>query len=335
MKTAILIILILLFGSIKTNAQFNNHKFTQYVQPFSYLSQPKHLLHDTLWYGSSYYNTLYGGTLVKPLLVFYTDTFLYWNFELALGTITLYNKQPYNTVTFDFCKCRIREINKQPPFASEINYQYDSIIGAHQFEYRNVGVVDTLDRLAGAVNMQIWFYNNGVIEYHFGQNESNTLGFLNMKFFRFGSFYWRQTDTSSLAYVSILTEDPLSPTHLRLDFDAYRDLALANKVHINGFPPEGTVYRFSPPATGLNDKHTKFVPPILSPNPAQTQLQIQFDYPNNVNRIVAIDSKGARTILDFDIQNQTLFVQSLTNGLYVLEMETDAGVITSRLLIQR
>ncbi len=280
-----------LYSINQSHAQFNTYEFTKLIQPYHNLINGKNILSDTFWYSKSYpLNSLLGEPEIQPLLLYYNDTFEYWNLDLKTGTLVLYNRKLDNSLDVATCACRLRESNQIPPYKSEINYKYDSIVQAHQFEFKDIGLIDTLENLVGNLNMQIWFYQNRIIEYHFGNCLFNESMLTRKKFFNFGTQYWKKKDTTANVYFNLLTGNPNQPIYLNVAEPAYRERVNTDQVHINGFPDSGTVYRLSVPLLGIGDFSIQRGN-YISPNPFGTELNFSINT-SNFKQMVVTNSMG-------------------------------------------
>jgi hypothetical protein len=124
----------------------------------------------------------------------------------------------------------------------------------------------------------------------------------------------------------MLTGDPSSP--VMEEMTSFDDLQL-----LQGNPPEGTIYRFSRNTTGT----TEIQNPLsfsLYPNPVKDYLRVEIENDEiEVEAISILDNYGRLVKLAEANANQ-IDVSDLVSGVYVVQITTDKGLSTQKLIIE-
>jgi len=215
---------------------------------------------------------------------------------------------------------------------SPISFKLEGEAGSQIFklEWNNVGFVEE-ETLQDFMNFQLWLYEEGnIVEYRYGPNEINdpNSSFEDLDGIQVALLPLLTAEGGEpLEDAYVLSGDPLNPDFIVLsttdDFDN------AENISLTGAIPDGTVYRFSPEALGIDNAEGESIGFKMFPNPA--------------NEILTIDSKGVdyeleiynisgQRVMKSDSSQNTHNISNLSNGVYVVKIESETGVDTKRLI---
>ncbi|MFA7381171.1 MAG: T9SS type A sorting domain-containing protein [Bacteroidia bacterium] len=195
---------------------------------------------------------------------------------------------------------------------STISYLIDSSQSANKIlklEFKNMGILNGDSN--SVVNAQIWLYENGNIEIHFGKQKlKNETAFKN-----FGIVY--DDDISQYSSSLMLKGNPLMPSTV----DSKADYGL--------FPNpsnENMVYRFVRNLTFTNTSEINYSALEISPNPASNFIQYHLPANEVANRVSIYNTTGL-TIKDFNIlqmhDKTYISIDKMSRGIYYILIYTD------------
>lgn len=170
-------------------------------------------------------------------------------------------------------------------------------------------------------NFQLWFYQNGVMEVHFGdiQIDDNPI-------YSPGIGFWCYTeegiDTTGRCGPHMGIANPLDEDIAIGLEGAYNDFEIIedNYAILTVLPPQGWVIRFIPQTVGTSEPYT-YKPLFISPNPAIDFIKIPF----SLATVLISDGMG-KTVFHGVIQNKVLDVSSFPSGLYYLKLTIEDTV---------
>lgn len=167
------------------------------------------------------------------------------------------------------------------------------------------------------VNFQLWLYeNNDDIEIHFGpQSVSNPLlsfdGMpgpdillipnMNLNNFLFGANYYCLGGQPSNP--SFLSHAPNAPLR-----------------YMNGSIPNGTIYRFSPLQTAIDDPYKDEIWTVY-PTPADEFIYLKSSEVTIPGNELIIRDVSGRVVLSKELINHRVSVENLKSGFYILELK--------------
>jgi hypothetical protein len=165
------------------------------------------------------------------------------------------------------------------------------------------------------LNFQLWFFENGVIEVHFGEmNLEHSPNYVP------GEGFYRISgpgDTILLGpHMSI--SHPLDENYAIGLAGAYNDYEVVQdgSAILTVLPPEGWIIRFIPESVGVFD--TKAEPIEISPNPTTTYIKM----PDDAEKLMIADVTG-RIVFEGDSKDERLDVSSLNPGIYFVRAIVD------------
>ncbi len=214
----------------------------------------------------------------------------------------------------------LRERNNEPPHVSPINYSITGQAGGRilKLEWRNAGLVDD-ETENDFMNIQLWLYEaSGVVELRYGPSSvTNPDVFIPGAN---GPLVGMYDDNPANGYY--LSGDPANPTVG--PFPPFPAL--------NGVPPEGTVYRFTPATSSVASLQSAGYQ--VYPNPCNDWLRVEHTQQIKAGTLRITDISG-RTVLsqqyDTDQQIQ-LSTNQLHPGMYILELRTDQERLQSKVI---
>ncbi|NVK29196.1 MAG: T9SS type A sorting domain-containing protein [Flavobacteriia bacterium] len=195
-----------------------------------------------------------------------------------------------------------------------------------KFEWRNAGFYDEMawGTNNNYVNVQVWLYENGTIEYHYGPNQVSSD--FNDTLYSYSSL------VSGLAKFNNSTFE-VEDMHLLRGNSASPNM-VDSVDQVTSWPANGTVYKFALPGVGIEDQQTITVK--LYPNPAINELRVQAE-PNQVFDVVLLDMSG-QVVKRGELSSQTaMSIAELPAGVYLTKLiERGTGESqTLRLVIQQ
>lgn len=177
----------------------------------------------------------------------------------------------------------------------------------------------SVDEFDSYINFQLWFYEDGVMEVHFGD-----INLDNSPNYRPGEgFYFTFVDGTEMnSGPEMGVRHPLDgedQTWLEGDWNNY---IVRNGVgYLTTLPPKGFVIRFSKKSSGTNDKVS--FPLSIYPNPTDDLLT--FNYDGKIKKTI-IKSIGGENIKVIEEDIKTINTVMLHKGMYILEIHTSEGL---------
>ncbi|MFN5024535.1 MAG: T9SS type A sorting domain-containing protein [Bacteroidota bacterium] len=225
-----------------------------------------------------------------------------------------------------FAPLWLKEPSDVPPFLSKFSYVIDTVgsISIFKGQYSNYGVCDRNYTLRGTLNMQIWLYENGVIEWRFGQITANDTLRRNYSTTRFKLManYTNNVQQFTTTYAMFGPFDsPKGVFGYGGFLSDYADSGLSVFP-----PPAGTVYRLYP--KNLTSVQTTLPNEELSlyPNPAQDKFYLNNDM--HLTQVELISITGAQHyVLPY---TGCADVSSVAEGLYIVRFTDKEGSLHHR-----
>jgi|GEM_PF-3311711 hypothetical protein len=220
-----------------------------------------------------------------------------------------------------FAPLWLREPADAAPYQSKFSYVIDTIGSTSVFkgQYSNYGVCDRNYTLRGTLNMQIWLYENGVIEWRFGQITANDTLRRNYNTTRFKLManYTNNVQQFTTTYAMFGPFDsPKGVFGFGGFLSEYADSGLSVFP-----PPAGTVYRLYPKNLTSIQKVTPEEDNMLYPNPARDKFYLNDDL--NLTHVEIISSTGAQKyVLPY---NGFVDVSALADGFYIVRFADAYG----------
>ena len=297
------------------NAQFPYTVTTLTGQPYSYLTGGTNLTMGTIWYTQNY---------VVPLG---------FDFHIGIATVSdlkLFNVNAAAPATdtigsidgFSFSQGNLVDRGMLTNIAplSPVSYSITGVVGARvvKLEYRNAGgyrEITSLGTSDDSLNVQVWMYEgSNILEMHYGPSYVSHPDLLFLVGLAPGMYKGLHSDWTTFQAYYYLKGDPASPT---VDSTHAPTLTVAG---LTSYPPEGTVYRFTPTATtGVEEKGLEKQIEVF-PIPAQDIVHISYSGTDNVTYTL-LSLQGSRTGLEGQLQSgrTTIDISSLAKGIYILQ----------------
>jgi len=172
------------------------------------------------------------------------------------------------------------------PIFSDWRYTYDTtgILDILKVEWRNIGIADDIEGPAPTdhrINFQWWFYENGVIEIHFGEIDlantpyySETDGFIWDNGESYGPWIGIANNNESEVYFVSGTNSDINVITNSDSIDIFYDI-----------PPYGNYFRFTPDeVTSIHSvEMTNSADYIIFPNPVKDVFSVKLKDKNNTS----------------------------------------------------
>lgn len=176
-----------------------------------------------------------------------------------------------------------------------------------KLQLENVGVAGTDDNF---INMQVWLYQSGMIEMRYGPANLNNAKWL-------GNYTgpWIGIDSANNSVLYLLSGSPSAPT---LTKDITKNL--------DGYPPIGMIYRFTP-ANGGTTGVKEWEAPVFSiyPNPVADRLHINVEGNESTllrQPLEITDLAGHRVMFKEELHTTDVDVSGLKPGIYFMRIGT-------------
>jgi len=212
---------------------------------------------------------------------------------------------------------------------SDVRYNYITKNGkqALVIQYTKIRLNSdaSIDEFDSYINFQLWFYEDGVMEVHFGD-----INLDNSPNYRPGEgFYFTFVDGTEMnSGPEMGVRHPLDEEDQTwLDGD-WNDYFVDNAVgYLTTLPPKGFVIRFSKKSSGTNNEVN--FPITLYPNPTDDLITI--NYAGNIKKAI-IKSINGQTIKVIEQDPKTINTIMLIEGIYLLEIHTSGGIIHTKFI---
>jgi hypothetical protein len=187
------------------------------------------------------------------------------------------------------------------------------------------------DILDTYLNFQYWFFENGVIEVHFGDIHMDG----SPVYAPGKGLYCYSTsegvDTTEVCGPHMGIGHPLDEENAIGLEGAYNDYEIYPNQYgfLTVLPPEGWVIRFKPTSEATSDPNPVHETLHISPNPTSDYLQL----PYTDGRIVVVDGTG-RIVYDGYLVDTHLDVSFLPAGLFYLQIITPEKFSTGKFIRQ-
>jgi hypothetical protein len=212
---------------------------------------------------------------------------------------------------------------------SDVRYNYviknDKQALVLQYTKNRLASDASIDEYDSYINFQLWFYENGAMEVHFGDiNLDNSPNYRPGEGFYFT--FVDGTEMNSGPEMGVRHPfDEEDQTWLEGDWNDY---IVRNGVgYLTTLPPKGFVIRFSKKTSNTTDAID--TPITVYPNPTSHQLTIK--YGGNIFKTI-IKSISGENIMILDPETRVINTDKLSNGMYILEMHTSVGVTQTKFI---
>jgi hypothetical protein len=177
-----------------------------------------------------------------------------------------------------------------------------------KLEFKNVGFDLDKPLFKDSANVQFWIYEtSNIVEYRYGSNKVKTTSWSDD-----GAFV--SLTNSDFSKFIVLQMDPASPTVNKTNIFASSSLT--------GMPANGTIYKFTPATNSVSDMNPKMV--VI-----QNKLKIAASI--DVKAIQLYNSSGQ--LLQQVTSAEALNLDLNKSGIYFIKVETSAGIISQKILL--
>lgn len=298
---AILILVITLSTCFHVYAQ-NSYRFQESTDTYSELSNA------TILYSTDFSNGLYNLPVTGEVYKLYDVRFKF-------GGILTFAVQPNGNIRIDndssliIVDAAFTAIDSIDS-TTQISYKIEGTSGNQivKVQWKNFKIRD--GAVNNFINFQIWIHQkSGVIENRYGKSTpSNQIGFPPSTGPQVGIFY------SPDDFSGIYEKQWINGHHTAPTLDTSKNYSFRA---MQGVPPEGVVYRFTPRFSTLSTKTaTKNILKVY-PNPASKIINLSVESSGHI-----IDMTG-KTALSFSKQN-SIDISPLPKGIYMLLLKNGA-----------
>jgi len=167
------------------------------------------------------------------------------------------------------------------------------------------------------MNFQLWFYENGVIEVHFGDMDMDG----NPIYKPGKGFYWYTSDngidTTEVCGPHMGIENPYDEEDGIALKGSYNDFEVTGQIYdiMTDLPPQGWIIRFKPNSVGIFEPDDRINEVNINPNPACDYIHI----PDTRSNVTIYDFSG-KIIYEGIATESKVNVSSLTPGLYLIKI---------------
>lgn len=200
---------------------------------------------------------------------------------------------------------------------SDIRYVVEGEVGSRIFriEWSNVAFYNEGAPYSMRYNLQMWLFENGVIEFHYGAQEGLDYNVIN-DYEGVPVTFVRELDVLNYTFVEMwtLSGDAANPTWQ--DYPTFDDFDAG--VHLSTAPDNGTVYHFEPLLVSVEEMDVLTV--ALYPNPAQDQINVRGNWDLG-SKYKILDQVGREVLVgNLASEFQTINIESLAAGLYFMQV---------------
>jgi len=210
---------------------------------------------------------------------------------------------------------------------SDVRYNYITKNGKQalviQFTKIRLASDESIDEFDSYINFQLWLYDDGVMEVHFGDiNLDNSPNYRPGEGFFIITTDGQQINIGPEMGVRHPTEEE-DQTWLEGDWNDY---LVYNAVgYLTTLPPKGFVIRFSKKLSAtINEVE---MPLTIFPNPTTDNISIEF-----VGHIkkTTVKSISGETMMLIEGEHRTIDTNKLNEGMYIIEIHTAQGIMQSK-----
>lgn len=226
------------------------------------------------------------------------------------------------------------------PIFSQWRYKSDLVDGSKviKMEWRNVGIYDDIwssNPTDHRINYQVWFYENGIIELHFGEMDLENTPFYNES----TGFIWSDGESYG-PWLGISNLDITEMYYLTGTLDNISIITMEDSLDIFYEVPEfGRYFRWIPNEVVANNKILKPADNdfIIRNNPAGDYMGISFKNDLFINSDLEIFSLSGKLVKRQRINksNEQIDVAHLSPGIYLINLKDKNSRTVSVKLIKK
>ncbi|MBK9985281.1 MAG: T9SS type A sorting domain-containing protein [Saprospiraceae bacterium] len=179
------------------------------------------------------------------------------------------------------------------------------------------------------MNFQIWFFENGVMEVHFGEMHMD-----GTPIYEPGKGFYCYTtsggvDTNEVCGPHVGISNPYDRDDGIAVSGSYDDFEITSDIYDNltTLPPPGWIIRFKPTSVGLFDPAPQNNHIIIAPNPASSYILI----PNVASKVLIYADSG-KIVYEGVPSEKILSVSNLTPGIYFTKIISSGQTFMGRFI---
>lgn len=218
------------------------------------------------------------------------------------------------------------------PIFSDWRYEYDMVGEMHvlKVEWRNVGIYDDIESSNPTyhwINFQAWFFENGIIEYHFGDTDLSATPFYSEE----TGFVWEDGESYG-PWIGIINDDSESEVYyISGTNDSIFLITDSDNADIYfDVPVIGQYFRFTPDeVTSVPTEEISKINNIdIFPNPGTVKMQVRVAVQHPQSTVELYDISG-NLVTRQDIAGQWSEVNTifLPQGTYVYRITSSSGLM--------
>ena len=247
------------------------------------------------------------------------------------GGIEVYTDQPAGSQAFHLISGTTMDISDilivEDSVEQGSNHRYTTVGESpdriFKLEFNNVGF-DYEMMMTGAApstaNFQLWLYENGIIEIHYGPNtvtDINDISFWSSMSAGLSSFHNWELFTANFFWANGDPGEPEFPLYEDVEFDALQ--ASTDFIGWTAWPEDGQVYRFNYNYNSVEEGPYQEDLRIF-PNPASEKITIACGT-NNPVTVTIVDQVGRRVLQAEYVGQAIVDVASWDSGVYTVRVD--------------
>lgn len=262
-------------------------------------------------FGFPYYDSTYSHIICRYISVCYFESSpdfdirllsFGYEFDNVLDTVNIDSDVRYAYVTKENVKALVIQFTKTRLISDESVSQYDSY-----------------------VNFQLWFYENGVMEIHFGDvNLDNSPNYVPGEGFYLITSEGQKINTGpEMGILNSHNEE--DDVWLNGNWDHFSVKSLVG--YLRSIPPKGFVIRFSKKSSSVADVK----PPKIKINSNPTHGLFSIDFPFEIKSAILCDVSN-NSFNHLVKENDLYDISHLPSGMYILKLHSGNQIFTTKIV---
>ncbi len=328
-------------------------KFISFFGLFCFALTTEFTLAQSPGYAIESYQDVYTELDEYESIVYQTDNFLFWQLEFPLNFEFPYYDSIYNRVIFVHdnwgaftdeedislylfeCTHFVTKLYDFPVDDTLSDVRYANIVANNlnafvlQFT-NNIFFYDLLnDSIDTRMNWQVWLFENGVMEIHFGEMHMD-----NNPIYAPGKGFYNYTtsggiDTNEIYGPHVGISNPYDESDAIALSGPYDDFMVTDNQYdvLTVLPPEGWIIRFKPKSVGLFEPDYSCTEVNISPNPATSYIRLPA-----LATYCQIYNASGKLVHQGNAQEGKVDVTAFLPGLYIVRMVSGNETILGRFM---
>jgi len=250
------------------------------------------------------------------------DSFTYLNDSWGSFTV----EQDISLLLMDFSRGYAWDtVQDSNNILSDIRYAHVLTNGIQAFvlQYTKMGFfADPVEEFEPSMNFQIWLFENGVLEVHFGEMDMN-----GTPIYEPGEGFYCYTtsggvDMSEICGPHVGISDPLNEENAIAVSGSWDDYEVVGDQYavLNTLPPVGWIIRFKPRALGIFEPDYEINKVAISPNPASSYINL-----TEPGSYISICSLSGQIVYQGIVNETKLDISTFPQGIYFVKTLSDKG----------